>query len=153
MKFTIDRERWCRGRADGGAKLLRKDDGTRCCLGFFLSACGIPDDQLRDVGEPNEVANNAHKPDTWPSEAAFLLEYLRDEDATEDDDQSCWAGRQPEQTLIDENDDIDLENDEREENIARIFARHGHEVTFINDGPDTTYDVSDVLGAGEESKP
>ena len=53
-KLVIDRSRWARGGINGDPRLLNKD-GCMCCLGFLALACGIPEDDIRDKGEPSET--------------------------------------------------------------------------------------------------
>lgn len=46
-EFVIPRDKWYRGFPHG-SRLLRPDDGKQCCVGLYLSACGVPDSLLTD---------------------------------------------------------------------------------------------------------
>ena len=41
MKLTIDRNVWLRGEGNGVSFLLREVDRKMCCVGIYLKACGI----------------------------------------------------------------------------------------------------------------
>jgi len=47
--FTVDREKWYRGKGETGSKLVRRD-GRMCCMGFYGKTCGVPKKRMRGVG-------------------------------------------------------------------------------------------------------
>lgn len=129
MKFTIDRARWLRG--DENPYLLRASDGKMCCLGFFLRSCGLSDDELRDHSEPQHPFEEG-RPDEIPNAAAFLVE---SEEADEDEwgEPSFDYGPTDDASdLMTANDDPEVTEAERERRVARLFAKHGHEVDFVD---------------------
>lgn len=125
-EFTIDRSMWLRGREPGGSYLLREIDGKRCCLGFYLEACGVPDDQLRGYAAPGSVyRNRAEYRDLVPK---WLIgpPWHRLSDDPADAVNSITA-----QYLMEVNDATDSTDAEREALIAKTFADHGVEVHFV----------------------
>lgn len=58
MKFTVYRSKWLRGDTTES----RLYDGSRmCCLGFLGVACGISQEDMKDLCLPSEVVTEA-----WP---------------------------------------------------------------------------------------
>lgn len=134
MKLTIDRERWGRGDPRGG-KLHRECDGTMCCLGFFLLACGVEQERLTELGEPSDLANGGFTKEDWPVAAAFLLRHVADRDPEYDIDFSYWEQEPITTELMCVNDDTCIEEEQRERTIAELFAKHGIEVAFVDSVP------------------
>lgn len=136
MNFTIDRERWCRG-ADPNPKLVREADGRMCCLGFFLLACGVEREELLDQGEPQEPFQTMNPdPDCIPKVAKFLVHVEVDNESLDElgrPDVSMTPTNDA-TDLMSVNDDDKLDEARREEKIARLFAKQGVGVTFV-DGP------------------
>jgi len=108
-EFTIDRKEWLRGEGVYQSYLLRARDGKRCCVGIYLKACGMSDEELSGVTGANE------KPvcDLLPQEAGWLLNWE-------------LLGH-----LYVDNDERSTSESEREERIAEGFARNGIKVNFI----------------------
>lgn len=46
INVIVNRATWYRGKGHEQSQLLR-DDGTRCCIGFYAQACGVPDALVR----------------------------------------------------------------------------------------------------------
>ena len=61
IKFTVLRDSWIRG--DENPKLLRPEDGKRCCLGFLAKTMGLTDYDISGVGDPTGVRNIPGKND------------------------------------------------------------------------------------------
>jgi len=120
-KLIIDRTIWLRGESPNRSRLLRSDDGKRCCLGIYLGACGVPDEALMDVESPQGVLIRAAA--VFPEQALWLLEPKRDVNSDQahrlmlQNDYFAEAGDNPET---------------REQAIASVFADQGIEVTFTN---------------------
>jgi hypothetical protein len=60
--LTIQRSKWRRGGGDdskhpAGPTRLLNEKGFMCCLGFDALACGVPAEEIHDVGEPEEIGN------------------------------------------------------------------------------------------------
>jgi hypothetical protein len=115
MKLTIDRNTWLRGEGSVVSRLLRKDDGKKCCLGFYMNACGVSDSEIEEVRLPSDL-------DDIPNEAAWLVEKSNIKnlnvpspiafDLMQYNDASSQFGR--------------------EEEITKIFKEAGVEVEFVN---------------------
>lgn len=121
--FTIDRSRWLRG--DINTSTLRNDNNCRCCLGFYLGACGVDDEHLTDVPFPADASLLAGG---LPKEASWLVTNQgRDTltDASTVDSRLCKA-------ITDANDYATNSPSAREAEIARLFAEQGIEVTFVD---------------------
>lgn len=57
--FVISRKKWDRPGNNGGdtsGLLLRSGTGTQCCLGIYLSACGVPPRALRNIDMPRYLS-------------------------------------------------------------------------------------------------
>lgn len=65
-RFVIDRAKWARSRP---MSTLLQDDGKRCCVGIYLAACGMEDDQLLGYG----AAHQDEVRPVLPAEAAWLV--------------------------------------------------------------------------------
>jgi hypothetical protein len=108
-KFVVDRKTWFRGAGSWMSSLLR-GDGRRCCIGFVGNQVGCTDDELRFVPSVEKLLEScepaARKFPDWMQDARIFDAY---------------------QT----NDDLDLNDVERESKLKEIFARHGDEIEFI----------------------
>lgn len=113
MKLTIDRNVWLRGEGASASCLLREVDGKRCCLGIYLQACGVRDEELGYSESPEKIQH-------LPNQAQWLIEPTTYTDTGD----TC--------NLMERNDIREIGEDEREEKIASIFAKHNVEVEFIN---------------------
>jgi hypothetical protein len=118
-KFTVKRSSWARGR-NGITLLLSDISNTRCCLGFYAQACGIPDEKLLNKGTPGMVieSNNIE----WDSDLI-------------DTTHQRYSGIDSEITmkLMSINDDNKLTETERESMLTQMFRdRMGVEVEFID---------------------
>ena len=115
-QFTIIREMWLRGD-DGDQTFLLDDMGRRCCLGFYLQACGLTDEELQDVAVPAEV-----KPGL-PEEARWLRSVEHE-----------GPGKQVtrDSLLMEANDGSSVPEDVREESIVELFKEQGIEVLFVD---------------------
>lgn len=106
--FTIDRSVWLRGERLSST-LLRSCDGKRCCVGIYLAALGVPDEDLRDL----DLFEDVHSP-LIPAEAAWLA-----------------AMPNGEESLYQVN-DYDQYAGDREKRVRAIFARHDVLVEFAD---------------------
>lgn len=122
-KFKIDRGEWYRGKGSRGSALLLKD-GMRCCLGIFGRAIGVPDKCMLGVGAPDSShetikAYQDSEQTKWlfmkDYDSTFMKDYERSKDCVD---------------LMYANDAPSLSEEEREEDIIRIFAKNGIEVSF-----------------------
>jgi hypothetical protein len=103
-KFVIDRAKWYRGCPVGS--LLLRQDGRQCCVGLYLTSCGLPDADLLQRAVAGDVGVLAPK---WLQDAEF---------------DGCL--------LYSVNDNSELTEPEREAEVARLFRELGNvEVEFI----------------------
>jgi hypothetical protein len=116
MKLTIDRNIWLRGAdAEDGQEsfLLRSRDGKRCCVGIYLCALGFTDHELSDKGSDDDLrVEDEHGEDDGvdPRVPAWLRQEMR---------------------VYGINDDANLTEDDREQQVADRFAVGGVEVEFV----------------------
>lgn len=59
MKLIIDRKQWLHGEGcdDDTSKLLREEDGKKCCIGFYALASGHSTDDIINLPCPWDVKN------------------------------------------------------------------------------------------------
>jgi hypothetical protein len=114
MKLIIDRNTWLRGVGAANSYLLRPEDGKKCCIGILCSALGVSDNEMFNMRGSQRLINSELLP-AWlnpPDTYGYVVGDLFDAYNT--------------------NDDIELTEDEREQHVAEIFARHDIEVEFVN---------------------
>lgn len=73
-QLVIDRTVWARGKAIRpplelvnvtNDLLVPGSERKQCCLGIYLTACGVPDESLRGIGLPSEVKQGLPEPAGW----------------------------------------------------------------------------------------
>lgn len=123
MEFTIDRSKWrCGGDhskqiGEGNTRLLN-EEGYMCCLGQCALQVGIPKDDIFNWGEPLEILNIIEEnPFVILIEGAFTTRQLNTELS---------------KRAMAINDDVELNQTEREAGLQRIFQEYGHTINFIN---------------------
>jgi hypothetical protein len=129
-EFTIDRSRWARGAIRPVATMLQsKEDGSRCCLGFFALACGYTEAEIEDRATPINVVNNGvtrnnkfpqwlvHTDGAHSYAAARLMSV---------NDTAGFLGKSGLPVAGAENEA------EREKRVAEIFADNGVVVKFVD---------------------
>lgn len=113
-EFTIKRSEWLRGEMDE-SYLLRASDRKRCCIGFYLSACGIDDIDLLAKRSPHDLSSIMGK--HW-----LLHKHTNGE--IHDSDKCS--------NLIISNDAETFTQKQREQQIVEIFAEQGIEASFVD---------------------
>ena len=108
--LVIERARWLRGEGSGPSKLLRKEDGKMCCLGFMFLSCGFTPEQIEGHTNPYEMTRYSEVP-SW-----LLMDSGSD---------STLAVK-----LMTINDDLSLPETAREERIKKLFAEGGIKAVF-----------------------
>lgn len=137
-------------------------DGKMCCLGIAGKACGLSDDVLLEVGEPGEMTHegNPKSAKQYFEQLPFLGGLVPDYDMVNEycaeSDLECWGeedgdelfDRIPEddkpgvmtveqtpecEELMKLNDSEELREEDRELQIAKIFADNGVTVTFVGE--------------------
>lgn len=109
--FVIKRSEWLRGEGPGLSKLLRASDQKRCCVGIYARALGVSDEKICERAWP-------YIGRAWYHGEGPYWEVRQTE--------AEWLGP----VLAGINDKQDMNENEREEGIAGIFANHGITVTF-----------------------
>lgn len=175
-KLIIDRSKWRTGHtaenATGqGFTALLNDQGFMCCLGFYSLACGYTEEEIRGVGEPQDIPALA-----GPTQDGFYVIDNRFPDAFlevvgfEDPDPECQPPLEAREEgveyfydfdikgdnsydFIEVNDDTQMTREEREEEIIRRFKeRLGVEVEFVGEytdyepPPPDNFDEPSVIG-------
>ena len=110
--FEIRRQEWMRGERSRLFDPTRARE-SRCCVGLYLRACGVPDAALADRSNASDI-RDVQLPDE--------TEWLFDEFA----EAPCYGDSEAAEFLYDENDSTDV----AESSIARLFAAQGITVTF-----------------------
>jgi hypothetical protein len=131
--FVIDRLTWYRGHGSSASKLLR-EDGKMCCVGIYGRALGVPDAYLLNLGT---VSNSLGEKDPygpvppparnlpWPEWTIKRQHGDLSDLYTVNDYQLAMGGGGKWEGVI--NSEAD-----REAVIAKLFAKNGVTVTFIN---------------------
>lgn len=124
-ELVIDRTRWHRGRGHGNSYLLNSED-KMCCLGFECIANGYTPDQIKKVSTPRCLVIDI-KSTSIPDNLRWLV---RDREGVESS--LAFVSTDDAKLLMDINDDMDIYDEERQQQISAIFARNSIQVTFIN---------------------
>ena len=125
MKLIIDRTKWLRGEDD--SYLLRSRDNKMCCLGFYCLACGILEEDIIGKAEPVELINE----EKFSHEKIKNLIILEYEEGVDLEDLDCDNSNVCDQ-LMSSNDNRKITENEREEEIAGLFASIDVDVEFTN---------------------
>lgn len=119
MKFTIDRTKWKNDNSfPSQGTMLLNDHGNMCCLGFCMYQEGFYKNSLRGITSPRRVIPK--------KESIFRRQYPTHENAISFQDTSIT------EEAMSINDGIYGNEEERENDLKRLFERHGHEIEFIN---------------------
>lgn len=121
-EFTIDRSKWAcasNNAVRGAGSLLEDGDGFKCCLGFYASACGLPTGRMLQEEKMPE-----------PKFAGFgVLDSIPVYERTPAFNTAILHRSSK---LIGVNDNI-LNDQEREEKVAKLFTENGIKVNFIGE--------------------
>lgn len=124
-EFTIDRKVWLRANEEDrrgyGSYLLREIDQKRCCLGIYLSACGVPDKFLEGVGSPGLLHRQV------PEVRDLIPRWLIcDDPALSEGGNSMSCS-----SMMEANDDDTTGDIEKESFLTERFAEQGVRVVFV----------------------
>lgn len=108
-KFTVERATWFRGQGPDSRLFV---DGKRCCLGFVGKQCGIPDEEMANIGRPNFV--------TRQYKLLYPAAFLKDEAETRFTDKCVLV-----------NDNMYLDDVDREKTLVMLFEEQGLELEFV----------------------
>lgn len=129
MKFTID---WA-NLANGFLTLKEENRVCRCALGFYLSACGAPDQHLiNEGGEDYEPMDPSVWSDMFPPAAGWVFEaYEQPNEYTNEDEVTVRLSKDASE-IAQISDDESMTVEEKEPKLRDLFARHGVEVEFVH---------------------
>ncbi len=113
MQLTIDRKIWDRGNGSYPSCMLN-DNGTYDCMGFLGKACGLTDDQLKNVTTPMWI------PLSW---CPGIL--VRSSNDAVDNSELCSK-------LIRTNDNKKTSDLEKEAEFTKLFTLLDVNVQFVN---------------------
>lgn len=139
IKVQIDRKKWLRGSDEGA---LRNESGAQCCLGFVCKKLGLTNNEIFDVGMPDDVLYNEIIPEfrkmTLKERLAPLIrvEDARnrqwvEEAATINDDFSLPGSWYDEHEKYSYEEEHEATEKMREEKLIKLFAKNGFELKFI----------------------
>lgn len=119
-QLIIDRKTWLRGEGSDNSKLLRVEDGKKCCLGSFATQlAGLTEDQIAGVATPDGIAIG-----NWGK----LLEI-----GTRTVCGKSEPSPRPSPVCISLMSQNDRQDDpDKEQKLTELFASIGVAVTFIN---------------------
>lgn len=128
-ELVIDRTRWYRGQSDIKSRLLRSSDMKMCCLGFYSLACGLKEENIKNVAFPSSIRlrsmyPDSHKPVPIPIEMRWLE--VGPGGVLDSDHREL-------ETIIGQINDYSYLNEAtREQKLTELFAANNVKVTFIN---------------------
>lgn len=108
MELVIERSKWLRGDMD--SYLYRTEDSKMCCLGFLACAVGYTQDEISDSCNPASLPG-----DRFPG--TIVNDKGKDTYLTN--------------ALINVNDNLDIQDADRERILKDMFKVAGIDVTFI----------------------
>ena len=114
---VIERKKWLRGTPNQRMNFLLDTHGNQCCIGVYLSACGVPDTDLLNVGAANRLK-------AVKGESQWLVERRGTFCVPSDDADD----------LYNENDHNQHFQRASEKKITALFAKHDVEVKFTGSG-------------------
>lgn len=114
-ELTIYEDDWLRGKGSGNSALFT-GAGTQCCLGQYLEACGVPRQEMLNIGTVAGFFDKTQLPKflAWLTERSTTYHFNSAEGVN----------------LMTANDDIELTEEERKPVVAAAFGAHGVHVTF-----------------------
>lgn len=106
MKLKINCNEWLRGEDSSDSFLLRPSDSKMCCLGFLARECGLTETEIYDRNDFSEVR------------CTNLMEQIRNSQH---------------QLFISINDNPTIEDEERKQELTRLFKLYNIEVEFVEE--------------------
>lgn len=137
--LVIDRNRWARGKKNGLSSLLN-DDGNMCCLGFAaLQITGLSETDIQGFGQYEELTD--HTDHLLEHGTPFCEPYHGEHDYDPTIMDTKFHNQAVEindfelgnSTIYFGTRDVLVESEEdREEQLTKLFKENGIDVTFIN---------------------
>lgn len=112
-EFVISRKKWLCGEGSSASVLFRPEDQKQCCVGIYLSACGVDNETLSKRSAARLLG------------LSKLPKWMTEENDGEIQDRFSVIGY-----LYATNDERGTPDFERESRIAELFARNGVTVSF-----------------------
>lgn len=130
-ELTIPRKEWLHGEGNEASSLLRPSDCKRCCLGHYLKACGLKDQDLQNFTAPSQLEDAGI---TIPDQARWLLDIYSNSYST--DSNHCFLLMLRNDNFNNDNPEILYSNSDKEieEGIISLFldAPVPIRVTFVD---------------------
>lgn len=129
MKFTIDRSKWkCGGSLENvkgkGNTHLLNSAGYMCCLGFVCNQIGFTNEQILNIGMPEEIPEEVFKKVKEDNDVTPIFSI------TKHRGHMVYFNNDLSEKAISINDDPVIGVIEREVKLTELFAKHGHELEF-----------------------
>jgi hypothetical protein len=122
MRVEISRATWLRGQAENGCLLL---NGQRCCLGFVARQAGLPDEEITGWDVPSGLCGKEELGN--PLLAPLLERHVSDEDGW-----TYVSSSELEQELVKVNDDVTIDDAERERRLIDLARQGGYKFVFVD---------------------
>lgn len=110
-QLTVSRKKWLRGSGPHSA-MFRNGSGQYCVLGRYAAAKGVPDRSLTRVGDLGAIDDT----EAWPESL-----YDRETGTT-------YLAHE----IMRTNDDVDLDDTQRETLLVELFADANIALTFVD---------------------
>lgn len=121
QNLVIDKSIWLRGEGNEKSFLLRSADNKMCCVGIYMKSCGFTTKELKDNGAVEDVEGYITYDTKGDPEKRFKqakCNWLQNRSTVSD--------------LYETNDNEEISEAEREEQIIEGFAKNGVKVTFVD---------------------
>jgi hypothetical protein len=125
--FVIDRATWLNGRTMGkeASRLFRTFDSRKCCLGFYLEACGYTERQLNNRPSPLTVDTE----EKGQKRKRLVPDWLIGMDVFDERPDDSPAAKVL-MTINDRLPSSGISDEDREKRVAALFKENGVKVTF-----------------------
>jgi hypothetical protein len=129
--FVVDRKTWYRGKGTDRSCLLNNAN-RMCCLGFYALACGLDKKVIRNIPDPSHavkltegeaVQDINEKSVTRKSDVRWSTKLINKNDIYHDNTYHCYD-------LMSVNDDDEITEEVRENELTKLFKKIGIQVTF-----------------------
>ncbi len=126
MKFTINRDKWDRGKSPSFEGNYLLQNGKSCVLGHYMLACGVSEATLEYMADPTEalLAAAYEALDIEDSDLELIVEpnYMDD----------GFSNTTFVSEAIEINDNKSMPDAEREAELIQLFKDFGVELEFTN---------------------
>lgn len=137
MSFTVQRSKWLRGEKANSKGSGLNEDGEFCCLGFLCTKVGYTPEQIEGLCYPSTLVDrlvyNNNKDSKFRYEDLHpMLKAVVDEHEREYANGMVYANPQIVIKIANINDDANLTDAEREQQVTELFLRLGITIKFVD---------------------